>query len=121
MTWIGGVKRHWAFFSIAVHWSYRSSASEWALPFEAASAALAAMTKPTPGTPSMHLFDDAATASTAISRTSSGRAPKALMESISRRRPARATTLATSAIGLWTPEVVSQWTTKTWLMAGSAL
>ena len=74
----------------------------------------------TPGTPSKHLFDEAATASNGTARASSGRAPKALIASINRRRPARATTAAISATGWRTPEVVSHCTTATWVTAGSA-
>ena len=70
------------------------------MPLQASSASCRQMTKPMPGTPSRHLLEEAATASKAISRASTGRAPKALMESMSRRRPARATTAATSAIGI---------------------
>ena len=58
------------------------------LPLQASSASLRQMTKPSPGTPSMHLLDEAASASKRTSRASSASAPKALMESISRRRPA---------------------------------
>ena len=42
------------------------------------------------------------------------------MESTSRRRPWRATISATSAMGLRMPDVVSQWTAKTWLIALSS-
>ena len=78
------------------------------------------MQKPMPGEPSRHLLDEATAASKRIARASRGIAPKALMASISRARPWRAVTSATASSGLRMPEVVSQWTTATWLMAGSA-
>src|SRR5260370_1161085 len=116
---MGGVKRHCPVFSSTWNWSKRPRESEGELPLQASSASLRQMTKPRPGTPSRHLLEEAASASKATSRASSGRAPKALMASISRRRPALATIAATSATGVSTPDVVSHWTTATWLMAGS--
>ena len=81
MTWIGGVKRYWPVFSKLRHWSCRSRVSVVALPAVASIAARRAITKPRPGTPSMHLFDDAAIASGLTARASSGSAPNALIES----------------------------------------
>jgi hypothetical protein len=78
-------------------------------------------TNPMPGTPSRHLFEEAASASKGTEAASIGSAPKALIASIRRLRPAAATTAAISRIGLRMPEVVSQWTAATWVMAGSAL
>ena len=80
------------------------------------------MTKPSPGTPSMHLFDEAATAfERQPRRASSGMAPKALMASM-RQRPAVAPHQVgeLAGIGLRMPEVVSQWIVKTWVIAASS-
>ncbi|MCY1376006.1 hypothetical protein D9M69_634620 [compost metagenome] len=68
----------------------------------------------------MHLFEEAATASKWTSRLSSGRAPNALIESTSRRRPWRLASAAMASTGLRMPLVVSQWTVKMWVMAVSA-
>ena len=103
-----------------VHWSWRSSASAGALPADASSALCRRMAKPTPGIPSRHLLADAARPSKGTARASSGIAPKALIASISSRRRWRAVTSASAAIGLRMPEVVSQCTAATWLIAGSA-
>jgi hypothetical protein len=78
------------------------------------------MAKPTPGTPSRHLLDEATSASYGTRPASRGSAPKALMASTSRRRPWRAVTTAISSTGFSTPEVVSHWITATCVMAGSA-
>ena len=71
------------------------------------------------GTPSRHLFDDAITASKGTVFALNGMAPKALMASIRRRRPCEATVLAMDSMGLRIPDVVSQWTTSTWVIVGS--
>ena len=77
------------------------------------------MTKPRPGTPSRHLLELATTASNGVIRASSGSAPKALIASISSGRPWAAQTSATACTGLRMPDVVSQWTTATWVISGS--
>ncbi len=64
-------------------------------------------------------MEDATRASKGTRRASSGMAPKALIASISRRRPCRAVTAAISSTGFSTPEVVSQCTTTTCVTAGS--
>ena len=79
-----------------------------ALPLVFSNALLRAITKPRPGTPSMHLFDDAATASNVMLFASSGSAPNALMESIRKRLPWRAAISPILPIGLRMPDVVSQ-------------
>src|ERR1044072_3082066 len=81
MTWIGGVERYWPVFSAVLHGSCRSSTNVVALPAVCSSALLRQITKPRPGTPSMHLFDEAATASGPIDWASIGNAPNALIES----------------------------------------
>ena len=78
------------------------------------------MTKPRPGTPSMHLLEEAASASKRVLAASSGSAPNALMASISNRRPCFSTSAPISAIGLRMPLVVSQWTANTCVMSVSA-
>jgi hypothetical protein len=78
------------------------------LPAQRSSTDFRISTKPMPGTPSRHLFEDAASASNGTEAASIGSAPKALIASISRLRPAAFTAAAISAIGLRMPEVVSQ-------------
>ena len=67
----------------------------------------------------MHLLADDTTASNGTSEGDSGRAPKADMESIRNRRPACRVADAMALIGLSMPELVSQWTATTWVIAGS--
>ena len=57
------VNRHWPVFSIAAHCAWTSSDSEWLRPFAASSSVFLAMTKPKPGTPSMHLLAEETIAS----------------------------------------------------------
>ena len=89
-------------------------------PLAACSSLRRAITKPKPGTPSMHLLAEDTMASKQTDPISSGSAPKALMESIRSLRPARSTASDISATGLRMPELVSQWTSRTWVMSGSA-
>src|SRR4029450_11495596 len=77
------------------------------------------MAKPMPGTPSRHLFAEDTIASNGTRRASRGSAPNALIESSRRRRPRRAITAAISATGLSPPDVVSQCTRATWVLAPS--
>ena len=51
---------------------------------------------------------------------SSGRAPKEDMASTMKILPRAFTARAMSAMGFTMPDVVSQWMTQTWLIAGSA-
>ena len=95
--------------------------ASWRCPSVSASASRRQSTKPRPGTPSMHLFEEAATASKVTARESSGSAPKALMASTRRRLPCRAAISAISSIGLRMPLVVSHCTAKTWVIALLAL
>ena len=69
--------------------------------------------KPTPGTPSKHLLDDAATESNLISLQLRERAPNALIASMNKDFFFIATKFAISFIGFRMPEVVSQYTTST--------
>ena len=63
---------------------------------------------PTPGTPSKHLFDEAATASNVTFLLLSGSAPNALIASINKDKFFCSTKLAISSMGLRIPDVVSQ-------------
>ena len=69
--------------------------------------------KPTPGTPSKHLFDEAATASKVIVLELKGNAPKALIASMNSDKFFISTNFAISSIGFKIPDVVSQYTAKT--------
>ena len=66
--------------------------------------------KPTPGTPSKHLFDEAATASKVIVLELKGSAPKALIASMNKDKFFISTNFAISSIGFKIPDVVSQYT-----------
>ena len=61
----------------------------------------------------MHLLEEAASASKRVLAASSGKAPNALMASISNRRRYFSTSAPISTIGFKMPLVVSQWTAKT--------
>ncbi len=68
----------------------------------------------------MHLFDDTVTAWMPSASTSTGMAPNDATASTRNPRPRSRQSAATSSNGLISPVLVSQWTMKTWLIAGSA-
>ena len=70
-------------------------------------------TNPTPGTPSKHLFDEAATASKDKFSALKGNAPKALIASMKKDKFFLFTKSAMDLIGFSIPDVVSQYTPKT--------
>ena len=90
------------------------------LPLDFLRVSLSQIQNPIPGDPSRHLLLDATTASNGVLDVSSGRTPNELIASISRDRRCSAVTFATVSIGFKMPDVVSQWTTATWVIAGSA-
>ncbi len=69
----------------------------------------------------MHLFADETTASQGSRARSSGSAPNALIESSRSLRPFSAVTAAISSTGFRMPDEVSQCTSTTCVMAGSAV
>ena len=70
-------------------------------------------TNPTPGTPSKHLFEEAATESNDKFFVLKGNAPKALIASIKKDKFFLFTKSAIDLIGFRIPDVVSQYTPKT--------
>ena len=72
-------------------------------------------TNPTPGTPSKHLFEEAATASNCKFFILKGNAPNALIASMKKDNFFLLTKSAIGLIGFNIPEVVSQYTAKTWV------
>ena len=78
------------------------------------------MTNENPGTPSMHLFDEEMRKSMPMPGRSISSAPKELMASTMNVLPNSLATRPIASMGLSIPLVVSQWTTETCVMVGSA-
>ena len=100
MTWIGGVKRYCPVFSKFCVWSWRSSTRVVALPFVSASASRRRARSRGRARPRCICSTTRRPRRTATSRASSGSAPKALIASMRRRLPCRATSAAISSIGI---------------------
>jgi hypothetical protein len=90
------------------------------LPREFSSAVFCTTAQPIPGTPCMHLLDDIVSAWKPSRRALIGMAPNEATVSISSPFVCLRQTSAIASIGFRTPVLVSQCTTNTGVIAGSA-